>query len=443
MDYNADDGTCSCRNDELVMNSQGTRCYNGIDLNFDSEYNCNDSTEQIFTTLTDDLSIAWGSKGTESVNCDKFGETVVEISMQTGVIGANAGTEATMIPSSLTNDDPREATLVFEVYLDDDMVMPWTMSFPGFWIQGPTWFNFQPYAKGGNMLFKGKPDACSFCDSISSYATIEPGQWYKVEQRIKLNDQNQANGEYIILWNDVEVVRETGLAEMVPNDGDYFIDAYKLWTTIDWPAAENESKIYYRQITGKKFESNGSPHVTTPPATTTYPITTTPAPTTTTESTTTTTPESTTPEATTTQGPDWEAICALPENDLTANFNMDRGKWGVLKTMFSGQRSTITRINVKKRPATGQYNGAAFFARKYCGGDFLAKLADGTIRFDLMDKVASYETFMVSTRMMLEIRLMSSNGVIMPLLETKETPKKTSCTLNSSDLKTSIGATKT
>ena len=275
MDYNADDGTCSCRNG-LVMNSQGTRCYNGIDLNFDSEYNCNDSTEQIFTTLTDDLSIAWGSKGTESVNCDKFGETVVEISMQTGVIGANAGTEATMIPSSLTNDDQREATLVFEVYLDDDMVMPWTMSFPGFWIQGPTWFNFQPYAKGGNMLFKGKPDACSFCDSIASYATIEPGQWYKVEQRIKLNDQNQANGEYIILWNDVEVVRETGLAEMVPNDGDYFIDAYKLWTTIDWPAAENESKIYYRQITGKKFESNGSPHVTTTPATTTYPVTTTP-----------------------------------------------------------------------------------------------------------------------------------------------------------------------
>jgi len=70
---------------------------------------------------------------------------------------------------------------------------------------------------------------------------------------------------------------------------------------------------------------------------------------------------------------------------------MDRGKWGVSKTMFSGQRSTITRVNVKKRPATGQYNGAAFFARKYCGGDFLAKLADGTIKFDLMDKVASYE----------------------------------------------------
>merc|ERR1712176_77624 len=105
-------------------------------------------------------------------------------------------------------------------------------------------------------------------------------------------------------------------------------------------------------------------------------------------------------------------------------------------------RSTITRVNVKKRPATGQYNGAAFFARKYCGGDFLAKLADGTIKFDLMDKVASYETFTVTTRMMPETLLTLSNGVTMLPLETKEMAKKTSCTLNSSDLKTSTGVTK-
>jgi len=37
------------------------------------------------------------------------------------------------------------------------------------------------------------------------------------------------------------------------------------------------------------------------------------------------------------------------------------------------------------------YNGAAFFARKYCGADFLAKLADGTIQIDVMDKVKSYD----------------------------------------------------
>merc|ERR1712227_702896 len=89
----------------------------------------------------------------------------------------------------------------------------------------------------------------------------------------------------------------------------------------------------------------------------------TPAPTTTT----TTEPETT--EATTTAGPDWQAICALPENDLATNLNFNRGKWGVGKTMFSGQRSTITRFNVKGRPATSAYNGAAFYARKYCGGD--------------------------------------------------------------------------
>jgi len=110
-------------------------------------------------------------------------------------------------------------------------------------------------------------------------------------------------------------------------------------------------------------------------------------PTTTTEATTTT---AATTEASTTAGPDWETICAEPDQDLVENFNFNSGKWGVSKTMFAGQRTTLTRVNVKKRPATEQYNGAAFFARKYCGGDFLAKLADGTITFDVMDQAASY-----------------------------------------------------
>ena len=81
----------------------------------------------------------------------------------------------------------------------------------------------------------------------------------------------------------------------------------------------------------------------------------------------------------------------MPENDLSTNFNFNRGKWGVGKTMFSGQRSTITRFNVKGRPATAPYNGAAFYARKYCGGDFMSKLNDGTIQFDVSDKIQSYD----------------------------------------------------
>ena len=48
-------------------------------------------------------------------------------------------------------------------------------------------------------------------------------------------------------------------------------------------------------------------------------------------------------------------------------------------------------MNVKQQSATDMYNGAAFFARKYCGADFLAKLADGTIQIDVMDKVKSYD----------------------------------------------------
>ena len=57
------------------------------------------------------------------------------------------------------------------------------------------------------------------------------------------------------------------------------------------------------------------------------------------------------------------------------------------KMFYNGDHSYITRINVKGRGADTKYNGAAFFSRKYCGLDFLTKLADGTIRFDVMDEV--------------------------------------------------------
>ena len=39
------------------------------------------------------------------------------------------------------------------------------------------------------------------------------------------------------------------------------------------------------------------------------------------------------------------------------------------------------------RTNTDPYTGSAFFARKYCGADFLNKLADGTVQFDVVDEV--------------------------------------------------------
>ena len=57
-------------------------------------------------------------------------------------------------------------------------------------------------------------------------------------------------------------------------------------------------------------------------------VTTTPA------TTPTTAPETTTEATTTTTAPDWETICAQPENDLAANLNFEKGKWGVSKVSF-------------------------------------------------------------------------------------------------------------
>ena len=44
-------------------------------------------------------------------------------------------------------------------------------------------------------------------------------------------------------------------------------------------------------------------------------------------------------------------------------------------------------MNVIGRQNDAPYTGSAFFARKYCGADFLAKMADGTIQFDVVDEV--------------------------------------------------------
>ena len=90
---------------------------------------------------------------------------------------------------------------------------------------------------------------------------------------MKLNDENQSNGEFIVIWNEVEVVRVNNLSNMMPGSDNY-LDGPRLWTMINRPAASNESKIFYRQVVVKKFISDEEPHTTTPLATTTPPITT-------------------------------------------------------------------------------------------------------------------------------------------------------------------------
>jgi hypothetical protein len=59
--------------------------------------------------------------------------------------------------------------------------------------------------------------------------------------------------------------------------------------------------------------------------------------------------------------------------------------------MFNNERSAIVLVNVNTRPANTQYTGAAFFSRKMCGADFIAKIGAGTVKFDVMDELVNYD----------------------------------------------------
>merc|ERR1712048_481811 len=128
---------------------------------------------------------------------------VVEISIQPGLTDDSSGTGAALIPSVMAG--LREATFIFEFYLDDDMVLPqWhTFTLPGFFINGDDWGQFRVQSQNGQLKLDGRN--CNFCDDAKELAAITVGEWTKVEQRIKLNDPGQSNGEYIIIINGVEV----------------------------------------------------------------------------------------------------------------------------------------------------------------------------------------------------------------------------------------------
>ena len=87
----------------------------------------------------------------------------------------------------------------------------------------------------------------------------------------------------------------------------------------------------------------------------------------------------------------WADICAMPENNLEKTMNFNGGRWGSSKMMFTGTNAIVTRINVKTQSNAAKYNGVAYFPRKFCGADFLAKLADGTVQFGIVDRVGSYD----------------------------------------------------
>ena len=174
---------------------------------------------------------------------------------------------------------PKASTFVYEFFIDEDFVIPQIMTLPGFYIESDIneFRLFRPKITNGEILMN--TNKCDFCNQLNQnapFGTLTKGEWIKVEQRVRLNDPNESNGEYIMFWNGVEVLRRDDLSEMLPSEGGFRIAAARMWTMVNKPAAESTSSIYYRQVAVKKFVSSDPPHTTTVPAITTYPVTTTP-----------------------------------------------------------------------------------------------------------------------------------------------------------------------
>merc|ERR1712106_811717 len=92
----------------------------------------------------------------------------------------------------------------------------------------------------------------------------------------------------------------------------------------------------------------------------------------------------------------------------------------------------------------GPYNGAGFFLQKNVRSRFCSKLGDGTIKFDVMDKMVNYDNVHGFYKDVgNKNSALSFNGAIRPRPLTWAMPRKISCTLNLLALKTLNGATKT
>jgi len=93
----------------------------------------------------------------------------------------------------------------------------------------------------------------------------------------------------------------------------------------------------------------------------------------------------TAPVATTTAGPNDGSDCEpVPVEFHGASFS---------KVLFNTVSKALVRVNVKDGntgAAQNPYTGFAVFSRKACGQDFIEKLADGTVTFDMFDSEAEY-----------------------------------------------------
>ena len=78
-----------------------------------------------------------------------------------------------------------------------------------------------------------------------------------------------------------------------------------------------------------------------------------------------------------------------------ANCDKDAFTWNgndKIKILEAGENSVELRVNMNKNAETDPYNGFIIWSKKNCGIEFLERINDGSITFDIMDTIGYYNS---------------------------------------------------
>ncbi|MFY0713498.1 hypothetical protein J1D01_07455 [Seonamhaeicola sp. NFXS20] len=93
-------------------------------------------------------------------------------------------------------------------------------------------------------------------ESVDSHIYFETGKWYRLTQRIKLNDDNLSNGQMQVWVDGVEVINKTNIRYRLWEKGDidsFYFSTFHGGATEDW-APQNDSFALFDAIKVTKLK---------------------------------------------------------------------------------------------------------------------------------------------------------------------------------------------
>ena len=275
---------CTCP-DDLLIDSSGTVCYDGIDSTFDqTQFSCEtDETDALLGML----GYKFGLHNPErfGVDCDTFGYPVMQVDyIGDNVQGASSGIQPALQPPNWPNDGVMSASISYEVYLPADFEFIQNQFLPGFYHDAPSGYRLTRI-KMSNANLQMHTNDCDFCAEANaggSLGTMTTGVWHKIEFRVKLNDLGASNGEFLFFFDDQLTSHVTGMSLMIP-DNSFAITHSRFWVHNNWPGTVNGGSVYFKNYYVSKFSSETTPNAFTTAepieaGPTTHPITTTTQP---------------------------------------------------------------------------------------------------------------------------------------------------------------------